>query len=146
MYESDLNQYFGETNLGTGYLFIYSSSQYTSQSLIKSMTPDGWKAPVNERTVQLDVDQLGDPEPKPILATQEIEDEEEGDSTPRIKSIMKGGKEKKIVVDLTIVKRPSLPALSVDAYSSVSPGPATSFTAEPPKTSWFSKKDKKSNK
>lgn len=44
--ESDLFQYFGESNLGTGYLFIYNSADYSSESLLKSMMPDEWRPPV----------------------------------------------------------------------------------------------------
>lgn len=45
---SDLCQYFGEANLGTGYFFIYNSSEYSSEKLVQSMMPDGWKFPVPE--------------------------------------------------------------------------------------------------
>ncbi|KAJ3272942.1 hypothetical protein HDV01_005139 [Terramyces sp. JEL0728] len=46
--ESDLAQYFGESNIGTGYLFIYSSTTYSATEMIQQMMPDGWKPPAVE--------------------------------------------------------------------------------------------------
>ncbi|KAJ3370551.1 hypothetical protein HDU91_006140 [Kappamyces sp. JEL0680] len=177
--ESALNQYFGEANLGTGYLFLYTASDYSSESLLKKMMPDGWRppAPFNPSTTapfshnaELDPKEAS---PPPILATQELEDEEGDEAadahplqslgdvakvSPRLKHREMGSRPPFLSrthspgpID---TKRPSLPSIHVPTI--LSPGPATSLPmgahgldpseqplAKDSSWGWFKKVDKK---
>jgi hypothetical protein len=170
--ESALMEYFGEANLGTGYLFLYTASDYTSDNLLKQMMPDNWKPPVHaprfsnssvDAESREEVDGNANP---PILATQELIDDEIGDlpnqsdtlaelsnntsasaATSNQAQVANGNSHRPHSVD---TKRPSLSALYVPTF--LSPGPSSnSFAGSSNDPSnqkeggwgWFKKGEKK---
>lgn len=132
MHETDLQRYFGDANLGTGYLFIYNSCDYTSSSLVKSMMPEGWTPPVSiVPPTDFDLHSA------PVMASQEMHDDENSLTNDGSSSI-----------EYHDAKRGSLPSLSLNTGNSVSPstGPATAGLVDEVKEAsswnWFTKKEK----
>jgi hypothetical protein len=165
--EPELAQYFGEANLGTGYLFIYNNSAYSSDSLIKSMMPDNWSppapsvpiTPISSPTASMMVEsEPKEREEPPIIASKEVDELEENISqssilpsvsrlpNPRVIKPKPVGSQPSIID----TKRPSLPTVNFSANPGtiiISPGPATASAIlenEDQKNSWgwFSKKEK----
>ncbi|KAI8900526.1 hypothetical protein BC833DRAFT_581643 [Globomyces pollinis-pini] len=165
--ESDLHQYFGESNLGTGYLFIYNSVDYDSKELLKSMMPDGWIPPevvthTSKPTTPISIDIPQNlelvPEPKTpaIIASQELLGEDDGaDIVPplrvespsnRLRPRLENSPASRLKPINTVVdtKRPSLPILNLQQHSIV-PGPLTADieNQKDPSNGWgWFKKDK----
>jgi hypothetical protein len=70
--------------MGTGYLFIYNSADYSYENLVKSMMPDDWTPPEIPKTTPLEPAETDANEVTPsIIASQELlEDEEAEPKTP----------------------------------------------------------------
>jgi hypothetical protein len=120
--------------------------QYNNQLLAQSMIPQGWKR--KEIVQPLNGNLLGEPQPKTILASQEVNDDldepldanEEATKTASLLTLTLNTNPNS--------KRPSLPALTMKSIiSPLSARPLTSVTLQPPANEknpgWFaSKKDR----
>ena len=128
----DLNLYFGETNLGTGYVLLYKAADFDHTQLLRSIMPDHWTRPqtptldTKQRVTAEDIANVfKKPEPVPESLDQE---------SPT-KSPKKEG------------KRPSLPLLSLPMDRDKKAQPKSAMVLDESKKEggwgWFkNKKDK----
>ena len=154
MDESELCLYFGEANLGTGYLFIYQDKDYSSDDLLKGMMPDNWKPPtvdiIRPETTTRDVE-AKDP---PLIVASSRVSEEEYESLPTEKNnspSMLPARPKTPGLNIE-TKRGSLPSVHVGPTAMLSPVPQTATSIMPMDMErdgkdngwgWFSSKEKK---